>query len=107
MKNLLVLLAILLPAYASAAKLELKQELSGLDLEVAMVPPDSPEAIRITNKTAKAVTCVGNFTGADAGPARTITIKPGKYGTVRVPGKYSDMPRSAELKCAETQAKKK
>jgi hypothetical protein len=106
MKNLIVLLAILLPAYASAAKLDLKQELSGLDIEVTMVPPDDPDVLKIANKTAKVVTCVGSFTGADADQKKTITIKPGKSGTVKVPGNYADMRRSAELKCAEKPAKK-
>jgi hypothetical protein len=106
MKNLLVLLTILLSAYASAAKLELKQELSGLDIAVAMVPGD-PNAIKISNKTTLVVTCRGSFTGADAGQSRTVTIQPGKSATLAVPGNYADMPRSAELKCAEKQAKKK
>jgi hypothetical protein len=107
MKSLFVLLTILLPAYASAAKLELKQELSGLDIAVAMVPPDNPTALKISNKTTLVVTCQGSFTGADAGASRTVTIQPGKSGTLAVPGNYADMPRSAELKCAEKQAKKK
>jgi len=107
MKNLPILIAILLPAYASAGKLDLKQDLSGLSLEVAMVPADNPDAIKITNKSAKVVTCRGSFTGADAGPKGTITIQPGKSGTVRVPGTYTDMPRSAELKCEEKQPTKK
>ena len=63
MKSLLVLLAILLPAYASAAKLELKRELSGLDIAVAMYPPDNPTAIKVSNKTTLVVTCRGSFTG--------------------------------------------
>ncbi len=107
MKSLLVLLAILLPAYASAAKLELKQELSGLDIAVAIDPPDNPTAIKISNKTTLVVMCRGSFTGADAGQSRTVTIQPGKSGTLPVPGNYADMPRSAELKCAEKQGKKK
>lgn len=106
MKNPLVLLTILLSASASAAKLELKQELSGLDVAVAMVPGD-PNAIRISNKTTLVVTCRGGLTGADAGQSWTITVRPDKYVTLAVPGNYADMPRSAELKCAEKQAKKK
>jgi hypothetical protein len=106
MRNLLALLTILLPAYASAAKLELKQELSGLDIAVAMVPGD-PDAIKISNKTTLVVTCRGSFTGADAGQSRTVTIQPGKSATLAVPGNYADMPRTAELKCAEKQPEKK
>ena len=106
MKNLLVLLTILLSAYASAAKLELKQELSGLDIAVAMVPGD-PNAIKISNKTTLVVTCRNSFTGADAGQSWTVTVQPGKSAALAVPGNYADMPRSAELKCAEKQAKKK
>jgi hypothetical protein len=105
-KNLLVLLTIPLSAYASAAKLELKQELSGLDIAVAMVPGD-PNAIKISNKTTLVVTCRDGLTGADAGQSWTVTVQPGKYATLAVPGNYADMPRSAELKCAEKQAKKK
>jgi hypothetical protein len=80
--------------------------LSGLDVAVAIVPGD-PNAIRISNKTTRVVTCRGRFTGADAGQSWTITVRPGKYATLAVPGNYADMPRSAELKCAEKQAKTK
>lgn len=86
---------------AIAGKLELKQDLSGLDLVVTMVPADNPDAIKITNKTAKVVSCTGNFTGADnTGAKNTLTVQPGKSATMRVPGTYTDMPRDAELKCA-------
>jgi hypothetical protein len=71
-----------------------------------MVPGD-PNAIKISNKTTLVVTCPGSFTGADAGQSRTVTIQPGKSGTLAVPGNYADMPRSAELECAEKQAQKK
>jgi len=91
----------LVPVYAHAGKLDLKQDLGGLDLTVMMDPPDSPEAIKITNKTTKVVACTGAFTGADYGGAKTVTIQPGKADTIRVPGTYTDMPRGAELKCAE------
>lgn len=102
--KLIVLIATsLLPAYAGAGKLNLQQDLGGLDLAIMMEPPDSPEAIRITNKTTKVVTCTGNFTGADYGGPATVTIQPGKSDTVRVPGTYTDMPRTAQLKCAEKQ----
>jgi hypothetical protein len=107
MTKLLVLAAIVLPAVASAGKLDLKQDLGGLDLAVAMVPNDNPDAIKITNKTSKVVRCSGRFTGTDNAGTRTVTIKPGKSATVRVPGTYSEMQRSAELKCAEKQAAKK
>jgi len=87
---------------ATAGKLELKQELSGLDLDVAMVPADNPDAIKINNKSAKVVSCTGNFTGADnTGTKSTVTVQPGKSATMRVPGTHTDMPRAAELKCAE------
>ena len=79
----------------------------GLDLAVTLVPVDNPNAIRITNKTTAVVTCKGRFTGADAGNTSTIAIKPGKSGTMPVPGTYGDGGRSAELKCAEKAAAKK
>ncbi|AMO22812.1 hypothetical protein GCM10027034_32900 [Ramlibacter solisilvae] len=101
MRLVLIVATLMLPAYAMAGKLDLKQDLSGLDLTVAPVPADNPDAIKITNNTAKAVRCSGSFTGADAGPPRSVTIQPGKSATVRVPGTYTDMPRSADLKCAE------
>jgi hypothetical protein len=101
MRRVLVFLTIAASATcAIAGKLDLKQDLSGLDLAVAMVPEANPDAIKITNKTAKVVNCNGTFTGADAGPTRSVTIQPGKAATIRVPGNYADMPRSAELKCA-------
>jgi hypothetical protein len=107
-KKLMLFIAVgLLPAYANAAKLNLKQDLGGLDLTVAMEPPDSPQAIRITNKTTKVVVCTGSFTGADAGPASTVTIQPGKSDTVRVLGTYTDTPRSGDLKCTEKKAASK
>lgn len=108
MKTLLLVLAIVLPTCASAGKLDLTQDLGGLDLVVTVVPGNgNPDAIHIANKTAKVVTCKGSFTGADAGRTATIAIKPGKSGTMRVPGNYGDTPRSAELKCAEKTAAKK
>ena len=103
MRTWLVLIAIVVPASANATgKLELTQDLGGLDLVVAVVPGDTnPDALRITNKTDKVVTCKGTFTGGDAGRTATIAVQPGKSGTMRVPGNYGDLPRSAVLKCAE------
>ena len=100
-KLMAVIVASLVSAPAQAGKLELKQDLGGLDLTVMMEPPDSPEAIKITNKTTKVVACTGAFTGADYGGTKTVTIQPGKADVIRVPGTYTDMPRGAELKCAE------
>ena len=102
----LVLLTILLSADASAGRLDLKKDLGGLDLAVTMASADNPDAIKIANKTTTVVTCTGTFTGADAGGPRTVTIQPGKSATIRVPGSYTDMPRSAELKCGEKPTKK-
>ena len=107
MKTFLLFLSILVPAFANAGKLDLTQDLGGLDLAVTLVPVDNPNAIRITNKTTTVVTCKGRFTGADAGNTSTIAIKPGKSGTMPVPGTYGDRQRSAELKCAEKAAAKK
>jgi hypothetical protein len=106
-KLILLTAATLLPAFATAAKLNLTQDLGGLDLTVAMEPLDSPQAIRITNKTTKVVACTGKFTGADAGPPSTVTIQPGKSATVRVLGTYTDTPRSGDLKCQEKKAASK
>jgi hypothetical protein len=107
MKKRFLFLIILAPALASAGKIDLQQELGGLDLAVTMVPPSNPDAIRIANNTTKLVTCTGTFTGADAARTNTVTIKPGKAGTIRVPGNYADMPRAVALKCAEKPAPKK
>jgi hypothetical protein len=107
MKTLLFFLAILTPALVSAAKIDLRQDLGGLDIAVTMVPPSNPDAIRIANKSGKPVTCSASFTGADAARTASATIKPGKTGTIRVPGSSTDLPRSAELKCAEKPAPKK
>jgi hypothetical protein len=106
MRHILLVASIMVPVFAMAGKLDLKQDLSGLDLAVVMVPADNPDAIKITNNTAKVVACNGDFTGPDAGAPRTVTIQPGKSATVRVPGTYGDTPRSAELKCAEKASKK-
>ena len=75
-------------------KLDLTQDLGGLDLAVTLVPVDNPNAIRITNKTTTVVTCTGRFTGADAGNTSTIAIKPGK-NTVAV-GVTGDAPRGPQ-----------
>jgi hypothetical protein len=105
MRQVLLFAAIVLPATAMAGKLELKQDFSGLDLVVAQVPADNPDAIKITNNTTKVVSCSGSFTGADKGGKQTVTIQPSKSATMRVPGTYSDMPRAAELKCTEKSSK--
>ena len=54
-KKLIVLIiaASLLPAYAIAAKLNLKQDLGGLDLAVVTEDPDSPDAIKIRTTSAR------------------------------------------------------
>ena len=68
-KKLIVLIAAsLLPAYANAAKLDLKQDLGGLDLVVAIEPPPpgDPVAIRITNKSKVVASCALSYPGADA-----------------------------------------
>jgi hypothetical protein len=105
MRQVLLIAAIVLPVVAMAGKLDLKQDLSGLDLVVAPVPADDPDGIKITNNTAKVVSCKGSFTGADKGGTATVTIQPSKSATMRVPGSHSDMPRDAELKCAEKTGK--
>src|SRR4051812_30197861 len=84
MRHVLLFAAIVLPATAIAGKLELNQDLSGLDLLVSTAPADSPERIKITNKTAKVVSCSGSFTGADKGGKQTVTIQPSKSATMRV-----------------------
>jgi hypothetical protein len=107
MKAWILLLALLVPAYSNAGKLDLTQDLGGLDLAVTLVPPDNPNAIRIANQTEKVVTCKGRLTGADAGRVSTIAVQPGKSGTMPLPSNRRDMVRSAELKCAEKAAAKK
>ena len=100
-KALLVLGSVLIAASANAGTVQLKQNLNGLDLSVVMVPPDDPELIYLKNKTNKLVVCTGNFTGADATLGVTATIKPGKSTTARIPGTYTDLPRTAVLTCQE------
>ena len=107
MKLILLIVATLLPAYANAAMLDLKQDLGGLDIAVVMEPPISPEAIRVTNKSTKVVACTLSYTGANAGMASTVTIQPGKSDTMRVKVADSAAPRSGNLKCAEKAASKK
>ena len=107
-KTLILVIAVgLLPAYASAAKLDLKQDLGGLDLAVAIEPPPpgDPVAIMIMNKSTQLVACTLSYGGVEAGMASAeVTIQPGKSGTVRVTPNASDAPRSGNLKCAEKKA---
>ena len=106
MKLILLIVATLLPAYAHAATLDLKQDLGGLDIAVVMEPPISPEAVRVTNKSTKVVACTLSYTGANAGIASTVSIAPGKSDTMRVKVDDSNAPRSGNLKCAEAASKK-
>jgi hypothetical protein len=107
-KKLILLIApSLLPTYASAAMLDLKQDLGGLDLVVAMEPPYSPQAIRVTNKSTKVVACTLTYTGANAGMGSTVTVKPGKSDTIRVKVDDSTATRSGNLECAEKKAASK
>ena len=101
MKLILLIAASLLPTCPSAANLDLKQDLSGLNIAVAMEPPISPQAIRVTNKSTKVVACTLSYTGANAGMASTVTIKPGKSNTIRVKVDDSTAVRSGNLKCTE------
>lgn len=101
-KELIILIAAsLLPAYAYAGKLDLKQDLGGLDLTVAMEPPENPEAIRITNKTTKVVACALSYGGASPASPSTVTVQPGKSDTVRVLADTAGAPRTGNLKCTE------
>ena len=106
---ILLIAASLLPTYADAAKLNLKQDLGGFDLTITMEPtPDSPTAIRIVNKSHTRVECKLSYTGANAGTASTVTINPGNADTMRVIVDDSNAPRSGNLKCAAwTPASKK
>ena len=109
-KNLIVLIAAsLLPACANAAKLDLKQDLGGLDLVVAIEPPPpgDPAAIRITNKSQVVASCALSYTGADAGMTNTVTIQPGKSDTVRITADAANAQRSGNLKCTEKKAASK
>ena len=104
-KKLIVLIAVsLLPAYANAAKLDLKQDLGGLDLAVAIEPPPpgDPVAIRITNKSKVVASCALSYPGADASIVpTTVTIQPGKSDTLRVTAVAANAQRSGNLKCTE------
>ena len=109
-KKLIVLIvATLLPAYANAAKLDLKQDLGGLDLVVAIEPPPpgDPVAIRITNKSKVVASCALSYAAADAGMASTVTIQPGKSDTLRVTADAANAQRSGNLKCTERKAASK
>jgi len=106
-KLILLVAASLLPTYATAAMLDLKQDLGGLNVAVVMDPPFSPEAIRVTNNSTKVIACSLSYTAADAAMASTVTIEPGKSDTMRVKVEDAATPRSANLKCAETKAASK
>jgi len=100
---IVLIAASLLPAYANAAKLDLKQDLGGLDLVVAIEPPPpgDPVAIRITNKGQVVASCSLSYAAADSGTASTVTIQPGKSDTVRVTADAANAQRSGNLKCTE------
>ena len=108
-KLILLIAASLLPTYADAAKLNLKQDLGGFDLTVTLEPtPDSPTAIKISNRSHARVECTLSYTGANAGTASTVTITPGNADTVRVIVNDPNAPRSGNLKCtASTSVLKK
>ena len=100
-KLILLIAASLLPTYADAAKLDLKQDLGGFDLTVTLEPtPDSPTAIKISNRSHARVECTLSYTGANAGTTSTVTITPGNADTVRVIVNDPNAPRSGNLKCA-------
>lgn len=101
MKLIAVVAAGLLPSYAGAGPIELTQDLGGLDVTVTLAPRDSPEAMRIDNKTPRTISCSAHFTGADQNRTVKVTIEPGKSGTIRIPGNRGGMPRTGELKCRE------
>ena len=101
-KLIILVAASSLPAYVYGGNLDLKQDLGGLDLTVAMEPPVNPTAIRVTNKTPKVIACTLAYGGADAGtPGGTVIVQPGKSDTVRVDVDTAVAPRSGNLKCAE------
>jgi hypothetical protein len=76
MKTLLLLLMILMPACANAGRLDLAQDLRGLDLSVTLVPSEHPDTIIVENKTAKIVTCSGSFVGPEPEQRRPSRSSP-------------------------------
>jgi hypothetical protein len=101
MKLIAVVAAGLLPSYAGAGPIDLTQDLGGLDVTVTLAPRDSPEAMRLDNKSLKTISCSAHFTGADQNRTVKVTVKPGKSGTIRIPPNRGGMPRTAELRCRE------
>jgi hypothetical protein len=103
-KIIVVAAASLAPLCADAGKLNLTQDLGGLDIAVAVEPTDNPTAIKIANKSAKDVACTLSYAGADKGPSSTVKIKAGKSDSLRVAVDASDAPRNGNLKCVESTA---
>jgi hypothetical protein len=101
MKLIAVVAASLLPPYAGAGPIDLKQDLGGLDVTVTLVPRDNPDAMRIDNKTLKTISCSAHFTGADENRTVKVTVAPGKSGTIRTPHQRGGKTRTGELKCRE------
>ena len=93
-KKLILLFVVtnLLPTYATAATVDLKQDLGGLNIAVV---PYSPEAITVTNNSTKVIACSLSYTGVSPDMASTVTIEPGKSDTMRV----LEASKSAKLKC--------
>jgi hypothetical protein len=100
-KSIAVVALSLFPLCAGAGPIELAQDLDGLDVTVTLAPRDNPDAMKIDNKTQKTISCSANFTGADYNRAETVTVKPGKSATIRIPHKPGGKTRNAELKCRE------
>jgi hypothetical protein len=104
MRLIALVAAVMLSSHAGAGPIDLAQDLGGLDVAVTLAPRANPDAMRIDNKSEVTISCSANFIGADQNRTVTVTVKPGKSATVRIPRNRGNMPRSAELKCKETQS---
>jgi hypothetical protein len=98
---------------AMADGVDLEKDFSGLNIQVEIVGSGSdgggtgstassgPQALKVSNNDKVAVSCELQPGAAEAqdSTAPAAIIEPGKYGTLRVPGKYTGAPLKAKLLC--------
>lgn len=98
---------------AMADGVDLEKEFNGLNVQVEVIGSGSegggtgstassgPQALKVTNNDKVGVSCELQPGGAEAQDttAPAASIEPGKYATLRVPGKYTGAPLTAKLLC--------
>jgi hypothetical protein len=98
---------------AMADGVDLEKELNGLNIQVDVIGTGSdgggtgstassgPQALKVSNNDKVVVSCKLQPGAAESQDttAPAASIEPGKYATLRVPGKYTGAPLTAKLLC--------